>query len=143
MYNIGIGAHDRYASDQQAVSEFRKQYHMPVSDTNFMSGQTKVLDLVPKHPAVSLLMQTYRKKTWARFRVPHDFHSQRFASRYIAPSLGPPEKQDADIRRINAAIKDNPDDTSGEILNGMLSQVKETNEMIDYVQSRMKQFIQG
>jgi hypothetical protein len=104
IYSYDITTHERFARDQQEVEAFRRQYHLPPSGARIVAVQTKILDFVPKHPAIVLLMQTYQRKIWARFMIPKNYYLQRFASSYVAPSLGPREKQDADIHRLEAYL---------------------------------------
>ena len=170
IYSYDITTHERFARDQQEVEAFRKQYHIPTSGARQFAVQTKILDFVPKHPAVVLLMQTYQRKMWARFMIPKNYYLQRFASSYVAPSLGAKEKQEADIHRLEAFMKrktngrfianssklesergrkkGSPEEEEmvkeGEILINLLEKgVKETNEMVDYVFARMHQFVQA
>lgn len=167
IYSYDITTHERFARDQREVEEFRKQYHIPPSRAGVVAVQTRILDFIPKHSAIVLLMQTYQRKMWARFTIPKNYYLQRFASSYIAPSLGVHEKQDADTHRIEAFLKrktkgrfvrkGKKDDQGqrekneeeqmgeeGEILMEMLEKgVKETNEMVDFVYARMHQFVQA
>jgi hypothetical protein len=173
IYSYDISTHERFARDQQQIEAFRKQYHIPPSGARQVAVQTTVLDFIPKHPAIVLLMQTYQQKLWARFVIPKNYYLQRFASSYVAPSLGAKEKQDADIHRLEAYLKrktqgrfvrkeqregkeekgrdqrrGNREEEEiadeGEALIELLEKgVKETNEMIDYIFSRMHQFIQA
>lgn len=167
IYSYDITAHERFAHDQQEIEAFRKQYHMPPSRAKMIAVQTRVLDFIPKHPAVALLMQTYQRKMWARFMIPKNYYTQRFASSYVAPSLGTIEKQDADIKKIRGFLKNqmkgrivrrkeergkgerkkSQDEElmdEGEAIIEMIEKgVKETNEMVDYIISRMHQFVQA
>jgi Family of unknown function (DUF5399) len=171
IYSYEVTAHERFARDQQEVEAFRKQYHLPPSRAGVVAVQTKILDFVPKHPAVVLLMQTYQRKMWARFSIPKNYYLQRFASSYVAPSLGSSERQDADVHKLEAYMKrktrgrfdrkkrDQEKEEGnqqrgssseeevieeGEALIRLLENgVKETNEMIDYVIARMHQFVQA
>lgn len=169
IYSYDIATHERFARDQQEVEAFRKQYHLPPSGAKLVAVQTKILDFVPKHPAIALLMQTYQQKMWARFMIPKNYYLQRFASSYVAPSLGSHDRQDADIHRIEAFLKrktagryvkrreekeereregekgeEEEMIEEGEALMNLLEKgVKETNEMIDFVFSRMHQFVQA
>ena len=172
IYSYDISTHERFARDQQDIEAFRKQYHIPPGGTRVVAVQTRILDFVPKHPAIALLMQTYQRKMWARFMIPKNYYLQRFASSYVAPSLGAKEKQEADIHRLEAYLKrktqgrfvrkrqerekerenrqgrENKEEEEmieeGEALINMLEKgVKETNEMIDYVFARMHQFVQA
>ena len=169
IYNYEVTTHERFARDQQEVEAFRKQYHMPLGRAGVIAVQTKILDFVPKHPAIVLLMQTYQRKMWARFVIPKNYYLQRFSSSYVAPSLGAKERQEADVHKLEAYIKrktrgrfdrkqreqqkegrEQPVSAEeeimeeGEALIHLLEHgVKETNEMIDYVIARMNQFIQA
>lgn len=167
IYNIDIATHERFARDTQAIEAFRKQYHIPSSGQRAVSLQTTILDFIPKPPALTLLLQLYQKKNWALFAIPKNFHTQRFLTSYIAPSLGASEKQDADVQKIRAFLKqkapsavkrredkqeekrDEHDEEEeivdeGETIVSLLEKgIKETNSMIDFVISRMHQFVQG
>lgn len=105
IYSYEVTTHERFARDQQEIEAFRKQYHMPPSRAGIVAVQTKILDFVPKHPAIVLLMQTYQRKMWARFMIPKNYYLQRFASSYVAPSLGSKERQEADMHKLEAYIK--------------------------------------
>lgn len=167
IYSYDITTHERYAHDQQEVEAFRKQYHLPPAGARHVAVQTKILDFVPKHSAIVLLMQTYQRKLWARFTIPKNYHTQRISSSYVAPSLGPPEKQDADIHRLEAYLKkrthgrfvrkEQRDHVEGEkerdeaelmdegeaLIDLLQKGVKETNQMVDFVIARMHQFVQA
>lgn len=158
IYNIDVSSHERFARDQQEIEAFKKQYHIPAASTRFFDVQTKVLDFVPKQPAVDLLMQTFLRSSWARFALPARYHGQRFFSSHIAPSLGSAEKQDADINRIKGFLekensKVNSDDNKREqeekdeeaqaLLILLEKGIKETNAMVDFVSARIHQFIQA
>lgn len=169
IYNIDIATHERFARDTQAIEAFRRQYHIPATGQRAISLQTTILDFIPKPPALTLLLQLYQKKNWALFAIPKNFHTQRFLTSYIAPSLGSSEKQDADVQKIRAFLKqkapravkrreekqeggqkDKDKDEEDEILDegetivSLLEKgIKETNSMIDFVISRMHQFVQG
>lgn len=164
IYNIDITTHERFARDLQAVEAFRKQYHVPATGERTIVAQTKILDFIPKHTAIVLLLQMYQKKTWALFAVPKHFYEQRYTSSYIAPSLGSTDKLNADIQKLQAFVKQK---TAGKILEKeeqrrdqrekseeeeileegqIISQllekgIKETNAMVDFVISKMHQFV--
>lgn len=173
IYNYDASTHERFARDQQEVEAFRKQYHLPPSGGGqIASAQTRVLDFIPKHPAMVLLLQTFQRKNWAGFVIPKNYYLQRFASSYVAPSLGSKERQDADIQRLEAYLKrkthgrfvrgqrdqeeggqkrqeqegqeEHEIVEEGEILMNLLEKgVQETNTMVDYVYARMHQFVQA
>ena len=164
IYNIDITTHERFARDVQAVEAFRRQYHVPTTGERTIVAQTKILDFIPKHTAIVLLLQMYQKKTWALFAVPKHFYEQRLTSSYIAPSLGSTEKLNADIQKLHAFVKQKTKDKirenedreqrdrkkseeeeileEGEIISLLLEKgVKETNSMVDFVISKMHQFV--
>lgn len=176
IYSYDITTHERFARDQQEVEAFRKQYHIPPSRARMIAVQTQVLDFIPKHPALVLLMQTYQRKMWSSIMIPQNYYTQRFASSYVAPSLGTVEKQDADVHKIQAFVKNqtrgrkvlrkerrdekekreelegNKGEKTqdellleeGEAIVEMIEKgVQETNGMIDYIISRMHQFVQA
>lgn len=163
VYNIDISTHERFARDLQASEAFRKQYHVPITGERTIADQTKILDFIPKHPAIVLLLQVYQKKTWALFSVPKLFYEQRLSSSYIAPSLGSTDKVNADLQKIQAFVKkkthgrverkeerdeeapkDEEDEIieEGQIISALLEKgIKETNEMVDFVIAKMHQFV--
>lgn len=167
IYNYDITTHERFAKDQQDIEAFRKQYHIPAAQAKIIDEQTRILDFVPKHPAIVLLMQTYQHKIWARFVIPQDFYSQRTPSNYIAPSLGSVEKQDADIYKLKAFVKSQTRgkrvlpkedrkgvvgirnreeqllDESDSIIKMLDDGVKLSNKMVDEIIGKVYQFIQG
>jgi hypothetical protein len=166
IYSYDISTHERFARDQQEIEAFRKQYHIPPGGARLVAVQTRILDFVPKHPAIVLLWQTYKRKMWAGFRIPEKYYLQRFASSYIAPSLGSKEKQDADINRLEAFLKRKTNGlferglnleknqslnseekkmiNEGEALISLLEKgVKEPNELVDIIFARMHQFVQA
>ncbi|MEZ5314963.1 MAG: DUF5399 family protein [Chlamydiales bacterium] len=161
IYNYDIHAHERFARDQEEVEAFYKQYHLPISQSYLVAKQTSILDLIPKLSAIVRLMETYRKKTWAGFNIPENYYSQRLAaSPYLAPSLGTPEKQIADINKIRTFLntqaesrlsnKQKETQTSQDVLNQegeaiihMIEGIKQVNDMINFVITRMCQFVQA
>ncbi|NGX60648.1 MAG: hypothetical protein K940chlam9_00114 [Chlamydiae bacterium] len=147
IYSYDITTHERYAHDQKEIESFRKQYHIPPSGEGVIADKARVLDFVPKHPAIVLLMQTHQRKMWARFSIPDHFYEQRFSSSYIAPSIGPTEKQGADMDRIDALLRTRQGagaSQEGKALKDLLGKgVKETNEMVAYVKGRILQFVQA
>jgi len=166
--NAWIASHERFARDQKEVEAFRKQFHIPPSGERIVSVQTKVLDFIPKYPAISLLLEIYVRKSWARFAIPDNYYTQRFFTSRVAPSLGPPEKQEADIRKLENFVRDkthkpllqlleereekgdqekeeeDPIVEEARILARLLQKgVKDINEMIDFIVTRMYQFVQA
>ena len=130
-----------------------------------------ILDLAPKYPAMTLLMQTHQRTTWSNVKPPENFYAQRTDSRFIAVSLGPTEKLDDIVDRINQLEQDlgieaptstksddlsadfDPDAlelpqsaqslSSGQTIANVVIAVRDANDAIDYVDSRVKQFLQG
>lgn len=173
IYSYDISTHERFARDQKEIEAFRRQYHVPPSGARIIAMQARVLDFIPKLRALETLLGTYQGSTWARFGVPKNFHNQRYLTSYVAPSLGPKEKHDADIHKIEALIKQKEKGVSrkkekdedqqqqhkdqqhesneDEIFIGegqdiillLEKGVKETNEMVDFVIARMHQFMQA
>lgn len=159
IYSYNITTHERYDKDQAEIEAFRKQYHVPPSGARYIAAQATVLDLVPKHPAVVLLMQTYQRKMWSSITLPKDYSTQRVSSPYVAPSLGPIEKQDADVQKIHAYIrklavdyekkpsaqyareKGSIEQEAKSIIDLLEKGVKETNILVDMVIARTHQFI--
>jgi hypothetical protein len=177
IYNIDISSHEQFARTQAEVEAFKSQYYTPSTGIRFFDVQTKILDFVPKHPAVELLMQTFVRSPWARFLLPPNYYNQRFFSSYVAPSLGSAQKQTADIQRITGYLNQRTENRyeqerdkrrekrqnqdqgqedqrqeseeekmskEGDALIELLEDgVKKTNEMVDFISSRIHQFIQA
>lgn len=159
---ISVSDHERYASDKQAVEAFRRDFHIPAAGERAIALQTTILDFIPKHPAIVLLLQIYQKKSWVLFAIPLNYYNQRLISPYIAPSLGTQEKQKADISKILAFVKQKTGWTPemGEMEGGsreakimilegnriirLLNKgVMETNSLIDLVLEGIYKFIQA
>lgn len=98
--------HERFARDQKDIEAFRKQYHIPPSGERIIAVQTKILDFIPKYPAISLLLESYVRKSWARFSIPENYYNQRIFTSHFAPSLGPAEKQEADIAKLENYVRE-------------------------------------
>lgn len=161
IYNIDIGSHERFARDQKEIEAFQRQYHISPSQTGLIAAQTKVLDFIPKHNAVDLLLRTFQRTSWARFSVPKNFHMQRLLSSYVAPSLGSQEAQRAALMRIlnlldkergkkqqDSSEEEEEEDSSFEEEAETLVELIEkgiiwVNEEVDFVLARMRQFIQA
>ncbi len=142
---IGYEAHQRYASDQeQVVQAFVKQYHMPPSAVKDVAARAQLLISLPTFPAIDMLLGTYLGKTYASFRAPANYFVQGSCPSEIAPSLGPPEKLDADISKINIVTSEKPEaEEDGETIINMALEIKHVNEAINFARSRMKQFLQA
>lgn len=173
IYNLDISSHEEFARSKQEMEAFKSQYHTPATGVRFFDVQTKILDFVPKHQAIDLLMQTFCRSSWARFSLPLKYSGQRFFTSYVAPSLGSAQKQNADVQRIISYLNQktgnryeqeretrrNKDkqkslheekneeeemNEEGDALIELLEKgIKETNEMIDFVSARIHQFIQA
>jgi hypothetical protein len=170
IFSYDITHHEQYARDQLAVEAFRKQYHLPPAGARHVAVQTKILDFVPKYPAIDLLMKPYQRKMWAGFCFPKNYYLQRFASSYVAPSLGTNEKQLADIHRLEGYLRqqtqgrilrkspreareeqeeeeqneeEQMSDECEKLVNLLEKGIRETNQMVDYIFARMHQFVQA
>lgn len=162
IYKISITDHDRFARDQKAIEAFRRDFHIPAAGERAIAVQTTILDFIPKHSAIVLLLQIYQKKSWALFAIPLNYYNQRFVSPYIAPSLGPVERQQADIQKILAFVKQKTGWTpeihrmegQGKEARAMIEEgtrivrllekgVMETNGLIDLVLEGIYKFIQA
>lgn len=149
IYNIDISSHEQFARSEKAFETFRRQYHIPRSGERAIAVQTAILDLVPKPSALSSLFGLQQQISWASFPLFKDVGRFRTFSSYLVPSLGAPEKQDADIQRISLIVaqqKEKGDPTAeeeGQLFIGVLSEVKETNQMISFIVSQMFRFLQG
>ncbi len=140
-------AHERYAWGQSQMEAFNKQYHIPPQGAGSVAVQSQALGLVPTHSATDSLMQTYVRKTWSFFLAPFRYFMQRLSSSKVAPSLGSRELLDAEVLKIRSFLKqqNNPKlDGEGEAIIQMIDfGIIKTNNDIDYITSRMKQFIQA
>lgn len=151
-----IPHHERYARDTQAAEDFAKYYHISASNARVIAAQTKIVSVIPKYPEIYLLLGTYLRKSWSRFAVPENYLTQQSFTSYIAPSLGPPEKQEADIRKIENYLRQevgietfdlegeggDPLVDQGRAIAVMLKKgVKENNELVRFITERMRSFI--
>lgn len=161
---------ESFAQSTHEMEKWSKDFKVPISKAGAVPFD-RILDLAPKYPAMTLLMQTHQKTTWSNVKPPENFFSQRCDSRFIATSLGSCEKLDAVVetveqveleRGIHTAAAAAPDDLSADfdpdalelpqsaqnlsagqrIANAALA-VRDTNDAIEYVDSRVKQFLQG
>lgn len=145
IHSLGTGASERFARDKQAVEAFRQQYHdVRPSD---IARQTTNLSFVPTYSALALLMGTHQNKMWARMTVPEGYFEQRESSSHIAPSLGSSEKQQADINKLHQIVKEKGEeeekDSEGAVLIQLLENIRDNNELVDYIKSRIREFVQA
>lgn len=142
--SLGIGPSEDYARAAERLKEFYDTYHIPPSAAGIVAIQTVIRDLVPKPSAVELLMGTFKKwKPWPLFELPPDF-VQRSQSRYLFPSLGPREKQEATIERLHAFIETAGPEQAQEgnvLINLLQNGTIPIDEMTDSVLADMLRFI--
>lgn len=165
--NYDTSVHERFARDQQEIEAFQRQYQVLPEQARGVAVQTQVVNAVPNYPEWAQLLQVYQRKRWAYFVMPLHYTSQRVLSPYIAPSFGPVERQNAEIGKIEAFVKKKTegkkvrrkeerakDDSQknseealldeGDALIEMIRRgIKEPNEMVTYILSRMLQFVQA
>lgn len=139
-----ISASDRYAIGKRNQEAFEKEL-LPISQSGIFPAHTQIIDLTPKHTAIIQLMQTNQRISWARIDFPPYFHVQRSTSPYIAPSLGSAEKLEADKQKLDAFAQTQNENVQAQArrLTAVLTTVKETNDMIDFVKSHMLRFVQA
>jgi len=165
IYNIDISSHEQFARTQVEIEAFKNQYHTPSTGIRFFDVQTRILDFVPKQPAIELLLQTFVRSLWARVLLPPNYYNQRFFSSYVAPSLGPSQKQKADIDRITSYLNQQTENRyeqerekrkgqqpggteeaemsyEGDVLIALLYEIKGTNGLVDFIFSRIHEFVQ-
>lgn len=181
IFNYSTSVYEKHSSNTKLVNDFRKEVHMESFSIREVAKHAQILNMNPKPSALSSLMQTNKKTSWAVFSPPENFYKQRFSTPYLVPSLGSPDQQDEDIEKITAYLKiltrgkfkykscarslfsSNDDFSSfenseeeaqdeeedrfiqeGKILLKVLDQgVKASNVMIDYIISKIFQFVQG
>lgn len=179
IFNYSTSVYEKHASSNKVVNDFRKEVHMEGVAIRDIANHAQILDMTPKPSALSSLMQTDQKTHWAFFSPPKNFYKQRFATPYLAPSLGSPDQQDCDIEKISSYLKvltrgkfsyesrvtpflshkdqqeEETDEENEDFEDYVLVQegkillkaidlgLKSSNIMIDYVISRIFQFVQG
>lgn len=163
MPNINLDVHQQYAKGQADLEKWSKDYKMAPSQTGGIAGQTKILDLAPKYPALTSLLQTNQRVCWSGVKPPENYFIQKTDSYRIAPSLGSGEKIDANIAKIQEAelthgvqpqapegklpelddLSSSQNLTDGQKLINVNLSVRDMNELIDYARGRMGQFLQG
>ncbi|MEG0036680.1 MAG: DUF5399 family protein [Victivallaceae bacterium] len=184
IFNYGSSVYEKFTLTEQTVNDFRKDLKLETGIIRAVAEHAEILDFTPKPSALISLLGTDQKISWARFETPCNYHCQRTRSPYLVPSLGSPDRQDEDMKKITAFLKiltnnkfnytskikpvfshENDFDTEDEgedskdedqesesekvlkegrvLLRVLDFGVKSTNIMIDYVISRMFQFVQG
>lgn len=153
--NIGktdLDVSERFAVDRAAIEAYGREFHVPAAGERFIAAQTTIKDLNPKPTALTLLLQLHQKTTWAAVCPPAHFFQQHLFSYRFAPSMGYSEKQEADMHKIKAIAESFVAKLSAQemqevheeatILTSMLeSGVKEPNDLIDFVLSKMREFV--
>lgn len=153
IYNITIQDHEQFARAQQAQESFRKQFHVSPSGAGQVAAQVQILTTSPQQSAIEALWQIKSQIRWAKVVVPEDYYAQRSFSPFI---LGPSEKQDRDIQRLEAymsSIEKSPglteemkreaEEEAKKISTCLDLGIKSTNNLISYALSRRDQFLQG
>lgn len=172
IFNYSSSVYEKHASNSKVVSDFKKEVQMDGVALRDVARHAQILDMKPKPSALSSLMQTDQRSHWASFSPPVNFYTQRFATPYLAPSLGAPDQQDEDIEKVAAYLKvltrgkfvyrdTSEDKEEGEgqewgseeeenvvkeglvLLKALDQGVKASNVMVDYIISRIFQFVQG
>jgi len=98
--NLGIEISNRYAEDRELFDE---SY---IKDALAVTTQTRVTSTLPSHlPELDLLLDLRRRRArWANFYAPRNYTASRrrlFAEQLI-PKLGSPDKQEAQLQRVEA-----------------------------------------
>ncbi|MBS0623110.1 MAG: DUF5399 family protein [Verrucomicrobia bacterium] len=144
----------QHAQTQQELEQFRQQHYSGGISSTIEQGvasSTSVLVVAPTSNYLDRITGVLDRTNWSVFEVPENFNTQRPSSIYLAPSLGAPQNQDADIKnvlsmmqQVNAQQANNPNaQLEGQPIVDMLTELKETNLFIDEVRARMNQFIQA
>ncbi len=169
---IDLDVHKSYAHRQDDFEKWSKDLKMQPSQTRYIAGQTRILDLAPKYPELTRLLQTHQRVCWSAVKAPDNFYAQRSGSYRLAPSLGSSEKLDADIAKIEEVgqsltqqglgvqkIQPANNDTfdledlnlppssqtlsAPQTLVNVVRAVRDMNDLIDYARGRIGQFLQG
>ncbi len=140
-------------------------------ETNYISKQVEVIGQKPVVPSLTQLFETDHKKTWALFELPPSFHQQRAVNGYTVSKLGPPAAQESDIRKVESQLheiselirtlklkkkKGSSPEVEKEIayllrlkkqglrlLRTLYKGILNSHEMVDFVQGRVLQYLQG
>lgn len=140
-------------------------------ESNFISSQVEIVRQKPSIPELVNLMGVDQKRTWAHFEAPDGFFNQRTNSKYVVSTLGPPSYQEVDIQKLENYMHDISNEMRSLLLNRSklspieyekqfveLKNIKKeglkllrtihkgilaANEMVDFVQGRMMQYLQG
>ncbi|MBF5050886.1 hypothetical protein CLAVI_000508 [Candidatus Clavichlamydia salmonicola] len=182
IFNYSSSVQERFVQEQKALQGFQQKLSVQPHTFRQMALHASVLDVTPRSSALSSLMGTDQKISWAHFSPPTNFRSQRVRSPYLVPSLGSSEKQDQDMEKICSFLhtmtggqffysskvsligkqksfdeesqEESENHDEDEDQDPMISQgkkilkvldlgIKSSNVMIDYIISRMFQFVQG
>lgn len=164
--NIDIQYYFQYARRVQTVEETTRTFQL--DQARSIPPQTQIVDLHPKlHEIESLFGFRRSTQPWARFVHPENFTEQRrstFAFDRICPSLGSQEQQKTYFERLKTFSLRDQDSEEGEkegerdpqkkkgliklkkekqILLRCFDQIDQINKMINFVVSRVGQFLRG
>lgn len=143
IYNYNASVYDNAARLQEALENFRKQYHLPPGGEKGLTLHTTIQYLIPTPTAVELLTNFRRTKTWAKIQIPPNFYVQLGPHKLFI--LAPKEQQDADIDKLETYLNTQPSPIKkhGQVLINLLREVRETNEMINSVKANQLRFVQA
>lgn len=143
--NLSFEVSQGYARLKQSEEKFNQEYKVDRSGGRTVAVQAEVRSAVPTPTSLAALLGTGIRILWTKVTAPLNFYSQRVSNSNIAPSLGPSEMQDADIRKIEALAAIQKDTKAeAEVLVQLLEHgVKKTNEDILYIHSRMLGLLAG
>lgn len=140
-------------------------------ESNYISKQVEVIGQKPAVPELIGLFGADIKRTWANFEPPEGFFEQRSLNQYIVSSLGPPSYQERDIVKLEGFLHDiskqmrelvaqkkklpaqefreafeelkQTKQEGLKLLRTIYKGILATNQMVDFVQGRMMQYLQG
>jgi hypothetical protein len=144
IYNYRQTVYDNAARLQQALEDFRKQYHLPPGGAKGITLHTTIQYLIPTPTAIDLLTNFRRTKTWAKIQVPPNFYVQ------VGPHkpfiLAPEEQQEADKAKLAAYSNTQSDPIKKrqhKVLDNLLEDIKKTNIINREITEGRLRFIQA
>ena len=158
---IDISHYFQYARRIQSVENTYRAYRLEHASS--ISAHTTIVNVRPLVDEMESLFG-FRRSTmpWACFEAPESFSEQRrstFAFDRVCPSLGPMEQQKETLKKLKEYIvKQQDQESDGQdqevftafgkkvekgILCGCLEEIEKLNDFINFVMSRMGQFLQG
>lgn len=143
--NLDISVYNLYALRTRMMEQISQEYHL--SEAASVPPQTVMIDTMPRMTELDLLLGLVPVVTpWAYFFPPKQFRLLRrspFRSR-VAPSFGSREKQDEDIEKLsNIPCRTLEEKEEKEAIGRCLDQMDKINDWIDFIMSRIGQFLQG